>query len=226
MNPKLRETSYLYLPGFITVRRAEQLAQEFYSWERQGLCTRDRQAPNSPAAYNFLPFVRLLVEKVSAVSELCGEPVLPTYAYARIYTHGEILARHRDRDACEVSLTLNLVQDREWPIYIQKPDGRAVDLITGPGDAVMYFGCEADHWRERFNGRNYVQVFIHYVRAFGPRAYAFFDKANAPAAVQHPEVAIAEKPQPLARDMRKVGRNDACPCGSGKKYKHCHGRPN
>ena len=23
---------------------------------------------------------------------------------------------------------------------------------------------------------------------------------------------------------RKVGRNDPCPCGSGKKYKHCHGR--
>jgi preprotein translocase subunit SecA len=22
----------------------------------------------------------------------------------------------------------------------------------------------------------------------------------------------------------KVGRNEACPCGSGKKYKHCHGR--
>jgi preprotein translocase subunit SecA len=22
----------------------------------------------------------------------------------------------------------------------------------------------------------------------------------------------------------KVGRNDACPCGSGKKYKHCHGQ--
>ncbi|TIS06905.1 MAG: hypothetical protein E5X14_15150, partial [Mesorhizobium sp.] len=21
----------------------------------------------------------------------------------------------------------------------------------------------------------------------------------------------------------KVGRNEACPCGSGKKYKHCHG---
>ena len=25
--------------------------------------------------------------------------------------------------------------------------------------------------------------------------------------------------------MKKVGRNDPCPCGSGKKYKHCHGRP-
>ena len=22
----------------------------------------------------------------------------------------------------------------------------------------------------------------------------------------------------------KVGRNDPCPCGSGKKYKHCHGK--
>ncbi|MBY5269041.1 preprotein translocase subunit SecA [Spiribacter salinus] len=30
--------------------------------------------------------------------------------------------------------------------------------------------------------------------------------------------------QPFVRGERKVGRNEACPCGSGKKYKHCHGR--
>ncbi len=30
--------------------------------------------------------------------------------------------------------------------------------------------------------------------------------------------------QPVVRDMPKVGRNDACPCGSGKKFKHCHGQ--
>lgn len=29
--------------------------------------------------------------------------------------------------------------------------------------------------------------------------------------------------QPFVRDERKVGRNEPCPCGSGKKYKHCHG---
>ncbi|MFY9178695.1 MAG: preprotein translocase subunit SecA [Venatoribacter sp.] len=29
--------------------------------------------------------------------------------------------------------------------------------------------------------------------------------------------------QPFVRDGDKVGRNDPCPCGSGKKYKHCHG---
>ncbi|HYN12326.1 MAG TPA: preprotein translocase subunit SecA [Burkholderiales bacterium] len=43
------------------------------------------------------------------------------------------------------------------------------------------------------------------------------------------EVAIAEaatrrKVQPSVRQSQKVGRNDPCPCGSGKKYKHCHGK--
>ncbi|MEO1855378.1 preprotein translocase subunit SecA [Chromohalobacter sp.] len=32
--------------------------------------------------------------------------------------------------------------------------------------------------------------------------------------------------QPVRRDGPKVGRNDLCPCGSGKKYKHCHGKLN
>ena len=33
----------------------------------------------------------------------------------------------------------------------------------------------------------------------------------------------AKKPRPAHADP-KVGRNDPCPCGSGKKYKHCHGK--
>jgi preprotein translocase subunit SecA len=32
------------------------------------------------------------------------------------------------------------------------------------------------------------------------------------------------KPAPVVRDQPKVGRNDPCPCGSGKKYKKCHGQ--
>ena len=30
--------------------------------------------------------------------------------------------------------------------------------------------------------------------------------------------------EPVVREGRKVGRNEPCPCGSGKKYKHCHGQ--
>jgi preprotein translocase subunit SecA len=41
------------------------------------------------------------------------------------------------------------------------------------------------------------------------------------------DVALAEavtKKKPIVRTGQKVGRNDPCPCGSGKKYKHCHGK--
>ncbi len=34
----------------------------------------------------------------------------------------------------------------------------------------------------------------------------------------------AAKPETFKRTEKKVGRNDPCPCGSGKKYKHCHGK--
>ena len=33
-------------------------------------------------------------------------------------------------------------------------------------------------------------------------------------------------PQTVAAEVPRVGRNDPCPCGSGKKYKHCHGQLN
>ena len=36
--------------------------------------------------------------------------------------------------------------------------------------------------------------------------------------------AYAEMAQPFVREDRKVGRNEVCPCGSGKKYKRCHGK--
>jgi len=50
--------------------------------------------------------------------------------------------------------------------------------------------------------------------------------ATAEAEAEAGDVALAERPkaQPFQRAIGKVGRNDPCPCGSGKKYKHCHGR--
>ena len=37
---------------------------------------------------------------------------------------------------------------------------------------------------------------------------------------------IKEQSQPIEREGRKVGRNEPCPCGSGKKFKQCHGALN
>ena len=36
--------------------------------------------------------------------------------------------------------------------------------------------------------------------------------------------AVPEEKTPFVRDEKKVGRNEPCPCGSGKKFKQCHGR--
>jgi hypothetical protein len=178
MNQALVDNNYLVVPGFIGKKRAESLRQEFYVLERNGGWEKDPQAPNSPAVYNFKPFLELLCEKTPEVSSLIQEAVLPTYCYARIYKGPEVLTRHKDRHACEVSLTLHLGGDAEWPIFIQRPDGTEASVILNPGDAMLYLGCVADHWREQYTGVEYTQVFMHYVCSNGPNAWAYFDKVR------------------------------------------------
>jgi preprotein translocase subunit SecA len=51
--------------------------------------------------------------------------------------------------------------------------------------------------------------------------HADYEQALAAAPDDPPPVTA---PPPFTRAGQKVGRNDMCPCGSGKKYKHCHGR--
>jgi len=51
-------------------------------------------------------------------------------------------------------------------------------------------------------------------RAAGGGVARMPSRGAAPAAESH---------TPIVRSERKVGRNEPCPCGSGKKYKHCHG---
>jgi len=51
---------------------------------------------------------------------------------------------------------------------------------------------------------------------------ALEDFDNEVPSVSSEEKAVPE--QPFVRQGEKVGRNDPCTCGSGKKYKHCHGK--
>ncbi|MCX7127583.1 preprotein translocase subunit SecA [Aeromonas sp.] len=54
-----------------------------------------------------------------------------------------------------------------------------------------------------------------------PRTYTH---AAAESQLADEEAAGEEGHTTFVRDEQKVGRNDPCPCGSGKKYKHCHGQ--
>ncbi|MCL1095861.1 preprotein translocase subunit SecA [Shewanella kaireitica] len=51
-----------------------------------------------------------------------------------------------------------------------------------------------------------------------------YQHAAAEAIVGAEESAALAATQPQVREGEKVGRNDPCPCGSGKKYKQCHGK--
>ena len=53
-----------------------------------------------------------------------------------------------------------------------------------------------------------------------------YHHADYDQALADDEAVESSATQTQRRDMPKVGRNDPCPCGSGKKYKHCHGRLN
>jgi hypothetical protein len=124
----------------------------------------DQQVPNTYSHYADLAMETLL-EKVKPVMEKhTGLKLSPTYSYARIYKPGDVLHRHKDRYSCEISTTLNLGGDN-WPIYLD-PTGRekqaGIKIELKPGDMLIYSGCDLEHWREEFAGKECGQVFLHY----------------------------------------------------------------
>ncbi len=58
----------------------------------------------------------------------------------------------------------------------------------------------------------------------GQAGAAASDQRAISAQGKAPAAPPAQETQPFVRDGRKVGRNEPCPCGSGKKYKQCHGK--
>ncbi|MBW2038131.1 MAG: preprotein translocase subunit SecA [Deltaproteobacteria bacterium] len=61
--------------------------------------------------------------------------------------------------------------------------------------------------------------------ALGPRLFLIRGGLEAPPPPPPPEMmGEQERPIPVRREGKKIGRNDPCPCGSGKKYKKCCGR--
>jgi len=124
----------------------------------------DDQVPNTYSHYGDIAMETLLQEIKPVMEKHTGLKLSETYTYSRIYKKGDVLARHKDRYSCEISTTLNLGGD-EWPIYLD-PTGKigqaGVRIDLKPGDILIYSGCELEHWREEFKGKNCAQVFLHY----------------------------------------------------------------
>ena len=124
----------------------------------------DPQAPGDFSKYGDPFFDTLLNLTCEKMSNITGINLVPTYSYHRLYTTNSELQRHIDRESCEISATLCLGynSDHEWPICIKKLDGTEIGYDLSPGSVLVYRGCEIEHWREPFKGKNHAQVFLHY----------------------------------------------------------------
>ena len=125
---------------------------------------KDDQIPNTYSHYADTVMETLLERVLPKMLEVTELNLIPTYSYARIYKFGDVLHRHKDRPSCEISCTLNLGGD-EWPIYLD-PTGnqgnKGKKIVLKPGDMLAYSGCDLEHWRESFTGKDCCQVFLHY----------------------------------------------------------------
>ena len=140
----------------------------------------DKQVPNTYSHYSDIVMETLLLQLGNLMEEKTELKLIPTYSYARIYKKGDVLKRHKDSPSCEISTTLNLGGD-PWPIYLSPDENVGIPEFNGgvkgittsssakglkvdlePGDMLVYSGCVLEHWRERFNGNNCGQVFLHY----------------------------------------------------------------
>lgn len=144
------------------------------------MSSNDDQVHGTPAVYSDFMMEHLLVTILPEVENASGLSLFPTYAYLRLYKHGDTLARHTDRPACEISVTLCLGAQPEdpWPIWVEGPNGTTAVKLSA-GDALLYRGIECPHWREAFAGRYLAQVFLHYVDQRGPYAEWKFDKRES-----------------------------------------------
>jgi alkylated DNA repair dioxygenase AlkB len=137
----------------------------------------DDQVPGTPSAHGDPLLDNLMQDLCPAIEACTGLALWPTYSYARLYKHGDTLLPHRDRAACEISVSLNLgqVPDEPWALYVKGAAGTAEALLR-PGDVLLYRGIDLIHWRHAYEGQHLAQVFLHYVDQNGPHRNEKFDR--------------------------------------------------
>lgn len=109
-------------------------------------------------------------------------------------------------------------------------DGDLIDLreiiqLGGtPAEELEYFNDSGYHFQDQNELNLFYQCVVNvhnHTRMYENNGFTPNEMAEQ---LQRPKPAHT-KPEPLRPEtVPKVGRNDPCPCGSGRKYKRCHGR--
>jgi hypothetical protein len=198
-----------YLKQYFQIQRDNQ---RFFS---------DTQCPSSLSLAGDPALDALLAWLGPHVSRLVGLDLTPTFSYARIYAQGEVLARHTDRPACEIGLTVTLKVPKGAPpsvLCLSPPGLPDVRLEMAEGDGCLYAGTEVAHWRDAIACDGYAQVFFFFIdthgRYFPDYAYDGHERlgaSNAHLAVR--ALSVGERAIPVRLALRHLqALLDSQPC--------------
>jgi hypothetical protein len=149
---------------------------------------------------DFPPMKTFLWGLTPIMEQIAGRRLIPTYDYFRLYRQGDLCRVHRDREACEHSLSLTLAysDDAVWPLELGREGAKgpedviaedfgpeAVSALTmNVGDAVAYRGVDHRHGRTMPNPNAWsAHLFLHWVDPEGPHADQAFDGKGLPEPV-------------------------------------------
>jgi len=138
----------------------------------------------------------------------------------------------------EKGLTLSII-DNAWKEHLREMDDlkQSVQNATyEQKDPLLIYKFESFNLFRDMVQRNNKEISSFLIKGDLPRQQATLQEAKLPSmnkdlkegrddllSQSHSDTQTKQKPQPIKVE-KQVGRNDPCPCGSGKKYKHCHGK--
>jgi len=157
----IKDFKYKLIKNFLTKEEIKLLTDYCRMKHRLNFNSFDLSMSNNADTYFYADILMesLMINKLDIMQKETGLELLCTYAYWRMYTLNADLFKHKDRPACEISVTVMINSDgTKWPIFM---DGTEINMESG--DAAIYLGCEVEHWREEFKGDWHAQTFLHYV---------------------------------------------------------------
>jgi hypothetical protein len=167
---RFRERRYLLVKGILPQTILEYLKVYYAVLLANNRFSNDSECPSSLSLGGDAALDAVLEWIRPEVSRLVGFDLAPTYSYTRQYARGEVLTRHTDRDACEISVTASIqIPKGAGPsvVHLKPPTLDETKVEMFEGDGCVYAGTEVEHWRERFRVGGYIQLFLHFIAKHG-----------------------------------------------------------
>tara|TARA_R110000822_G_scaffold2851_1_gene13211 strand:- start:95 stop:709 length:615 start_codon:yes stop_codon:yes gene_type:complete len=136
---------------------AYMMHEQFISHDFKDLGTwKDQQVPQTFSHYSNHAMETLMEQLTPVVEKATGKELYEVFSYVRAYKTGDILEPHKDRDGCDVAVTIHLGGD-PWSIFIEYDE-----VILEQGDLLIYDGTNEVHYRDRFEGKDCIQCMLMY----------------------------------------------------------------